>query len=813
MDRAEAERIAELVDYGVLDTAPEEAFDRLTALAAELFDTPIALMTLIDRDRQWFKSRRGLETCATDERRWSFCARAIEQGPDAVMVVEDAAADPLLCSNPLVVDGPRIRFYAGAVLTTPSGHNLGTVCVIDTKPRATPLPSRLNRLRTLAKIAVDELELRRSNRAARERRRMLDLAETMAGVGHWRIDLAAERMIWSDAVYAIHGLPPGSSAPSFSEGLDYYHPDDRQGVVDKVQQAVATKGSFQFQFRLNRADGELRHVIAKGVCDLDPAGEVMAVIGVFQDVTDQVRNLEDIRRSEAQYRLLAENASDLIMRSDAAGRLTYVSPAAGPITGRRPEDLLGQRWSDLLHAEDAQPIEAAMAAQLAGRGAVPPQPIEYRLVRQDGRTLWLEGRPTFALDAEAGATAGITDVVRDITARKQADEELEQARIEAEAAAAVKSDFLANMSHELRTPLTAVLGFSALIAEGADLSPANRSYLARISNAGEVLLATVNDILDFSKLESGQVDIKPLPVSPAKVAGDMLDLFALQAADKNLDLTAEGLDALPPAAAIDSDRVRQILLNLLGNAVKFTSAGGVRLEAGYDPGRERLSFAVVDSGPGIAAQDADRLFRRFSQVDGSTTRRFGGTGLGLAICKGLVEAMGGEIGVDSTVGSGSRFWFSIPAPLAADVASQAEACAEPSMIPPGCRVLLAEDNHVNRALVRTVLEGLEVELTEACDGLEAVTAAQEAPFDVILMDLRMPRLDGVAAARRIRSEDGPNICVPIIAFSADVTARMQPGLFDALVAKPLSAAALIRALANVLTPQHPAIPETLDVAR
>ena len=168
MDRAEADRIAELIGYGVLDTAPEEAFDRLTALAAELFDTPIALMTLVDDERQWFKSRRGLDMVSTD-RRWSFCGYAIEQGPQSLMVVEDAAADERFCANPLVLGHPNIRFYAGAVLTSPRGHNLGTICVIDNKARSAPLPSRLNRLRTLAKIAVDELELRRSNRAAREK--------------------------------------------------------------------------------------------------------------------------------------------------------------------------------------------------------------------------------------------------------------------------------------------------------------------------------------------------------------------------------------------------------------------------------------------------------------------------------------------------------------------------------------------------------------------------------------------------------------------------------------------------------------------
>jgi PAS domain S-box-containing protein len=810
MDRAEAARIAELIDYGVLDTAPEEAFDRLTALAAELFDTPIALMTLIDDERQWFKSRHGLDTCSTD-RRWAFCGYAIEQAPNTVMVVEDAAADERFCANPLVLGDPKIRFYAGAVLTSPSGHNLGAICVIDTKARSAPLPSRLNRLRTLAKIAIDELELRRFNRAVREKQRMLELAETMAGVGHWRMEVPSRRQTWSDAVYAIHGVTRENFNPNADPSSDLIHPEDRKLVIEKVTWAIANRGGVEFQFRLNRPDGALRYVHSKGACDLNENGEVVALIGVFQDVTDQVLSVRDIRRSEAQYRLLAENASDLIMRSDGAGRLTYVSPAVDALIGRRGEDLLGRRWFDFVHPDDAHRVEASQLRQLAGRGVFAPEPIEYRVVHSDGRELWLEGRPTFALDPETGDAVGVTDVVRDISARKAAEEALEQARVEAEAAAEVKSEFLANMSHELRTPLTAVLGFSALIAEDASLSATNKSYLARISNAGEVLLATVNDILDFSKLESGQVEIKPHPASPAALASEMLELFSLQAADKSLQITATGLDDLPPAVSIDANRVRQVLLNLLGNAIKFTSRGGVKLEVAYDGSLERLNVRVIDSGPGISSEDADRLFRRFSQIDASTTRRFGGTGLGLAICKGLIDAMGGQIGVDSKVGEGSRFWFSIPAPAAAALPVVLAADDETSIIAPGCRVLLAEDNPMNRALARTVLESLAVELTEACDGVEAVTAAQELPFDVILMDLRMPRLDGLSAARRIRTEEGPNMCVPIIAFSADVTAQTEPGLFDALVAKPLSAAALIQAMANVMASQYEIHTEPADV--
>jgi len=803
MDRAEAERLSELMSYGVMDTEPEEAFDRLTALAAELFEAPIALISLLDSDRQWFKSRVGIDACST-ERGVSFCAHILDQGRDAVMVVEDAALDPRFCDNPFVTGEASVRFYAGAALCTRSGHTLGSLCVIDTQPRPAPSPAKLKQLQTLARIVVDELELRRANRQSHEKRRLLDLAESLAGVGCWRIDIDTNRVTWSDAVYAIHGLTRQTFDPNLDDAIAFFHPDDQKTIAHLLQMAVAAKSSFQQQLRLIRADGELRDVVSKCNCDLDADGEVTALFGVVQDVTDQVRQVRDIRQSEAQYRLLAENGCDLIMRSDAEGRLTYISPAATAATGYRPEEMLGRGWFEFVHPEDAPQVEAVLRAQLDSRGAQAPQAVEYRVTHRDGHQVWLEGRPTFGVDPDAKGGVVVTDVVRDISAHKEDEEELRKARMEAEAAVQIKSDFLANMSHELRTPLTAVLGFSGLLGEQPDLSPTVKNYIGRISNAGQVLLATVNDILDFSKLESGQVDIKPRPTAPAELAGKMLELFTLHAEQKGLSLESEGLETLPGSLSIDPDRMKQVLLNLIGNAIKFTKTGHVKLEARCEAGQ--LAFAVHDTGPGIAKEDAALLFRRFSQVDASSTRRHGGTGLGLAICKGLVEAMGGTIGVETEVGQGSCFWFSIPAVPAGEAAEKSitevftTRPPRSASIPPGLRVLLAEDNQVNRTLVRTVLATLDVELTEARDGLEAVAAAQSMPFDIILMDLRMPRLDGMAATRRIRTELGPNVCAPIIAFSADAAAQMAAGLFDALVAKPLSPAALIQAMADVMAP-------------
>lgn len=945
--KSESDRLLALDSYDVLDSAPEEAFDRLTALAADLFDVPIALVSLVDAERQWFKSRQGLDAESTP-RDWAFCAHAIEQDSDTTMVVEDATRDARFQGNPLVTGDPNIRFYAGAVLTGTDGHNLGTLCVIDTKTRPAPSDADLRRLRTLARIVVDELELRRTTRLGDEKRRLLDMAEQMSGVGRWRYQVSTGKITWSDEVYRIHGVSRDDYDPDYDGAVGFYHPDDQAEISELLGRAVETGRDFDCELRIKRPDGEQRDVAcrattaygASGVVDtvygvfqditrqkqmvrnleagrdraeelarrasfaeqvaglghwrLDvatraiswsdqmyhiyglepgsnvevdtlqslyhpddaqvnaariaqieagatssdivtrilrrdesvrwlrynsrpergPDGEVVAMVGTVHDITDQRAAENAIAESERRFRSLAVHAPDMITEMGLDGVMTYVSPASQAILGFTPEEMLGRTPFSFMHPDDAARVMEMCRQVLVSKGAVEPWSVEYRAYDKAGRERWMESKPTFVADPASGRFIGLTDAMRDITRRKDLEAELRQARAEAEAATAVKTEFLANMSHELRTPLTSIIGFTRLAAEQSELAPLTRNYVERVGDASRALLCTVNDILDFSKLEAGQVSIQPEPVSLAQLTRATLELFTPQAGAKDLTLTLDD-EAEARVLRLDPDRMRQVLLNLVSNAVKFTAAGGVTLRTRYDSLSGQLTVEVLDTGDGIPPEKQGRLFKRFSQVDGGIARTHGGTGLGLAICKGLVEAMGGEIGADSVPGQGSRFWFRIPAPLS-EIAGAAKAVrsSEPAAFA-GIRVLVVDDHPANRELAKLYLAGLGAEVTEAASGEEAVKAAAEQPFDVILMDLRMPGLDGHGALRQIRSKQGPNDSTPILAFTADadteIAGKLETQGFQDVVAKPMDPVQLIAAVGRAATYMY--APEGLADAR
>ena len=413
--------------------------------------------------------------------------------------------------------------------------------------------------------------------------------------------------------------------------------------------------------------------------------------------------------------------------------------------------------------------------------------------RPDGTIIEVRGTPL--------PGGGFVTTYTDITARKQAERMLILARDRAEEMARAKASFLATMSHEIRTPMNGVLGMLHLLAD-SPLSPEQRDHLSTAQSSAESLLAIINDILDFSKLEAGQMKIEATGFNLARLVDDAVALLRPAATDKGLSLVAVLGSSVPRDVVGDPTRLRQVLSNLMSNAVKFTEKGGITLRVALEEdgtSLAKLRFEVIDTGIGIGPEESSSLFAEFVQADSSITRRFGGTGLGLSICKRLVEMMGGEIGFASMPGQGTTFWFTMRVGLAS-VVDKAPPLAGTPLLPP-LSVLVAEDNPVNQKLTLTLLTRWGHRVTLACNGAEAVDRLLGESFDVVLMDVHMPGIDGLEATRRIRAMGGPMARVPIIAMTADVLegddAKCREAGMNGYVSKPVDPPRLLDALAKV----------------
>jgi PAS domain S-box-containing protein len=646
----------------------------------------------------------------------------------------------------------------------------------------------------LAERRALEKELTASRDLAQHAMRQAEIAETISGVGHWRADYLTDRLEWSEQMYRIYGLDPAGGQPTLATTMEHCHPDDRE----KLAQHRVEHGEDEtdtVSVRLVRPNGEIRYVIANGAVTRGANGEIVSRMGTLSDVTELKRAEAAAQESEERYRFLAEFAPDMITRTTLAGEILYVSPSSERVFGYGPDEMKVLNAQEMVHPEDFGRVMAAIFSLIETRAERLPEPLCYRARRKDGQWIWVEANPTLIFDTLTGEPHEFIDIVRDVTQTKAFETALDEARQRAEDAAAAKSAFLANMSHELRTPLTSIIGFSGLMGERPDLSPETMHFAKRISDASEALLAIINDVLDFSKLEAGQVTLEIQPLSMSRLIEETTGLVAIQAAAKGLQIRAEIDPDIPDQIQGDVARLRQVLLNFLSNAVKFTSEGSVTVMAGWRSGADETSvrIAVTDTGPGISDEGIERLFERFSQAEVSINRTHGGTGLGLAISKGIIELMGGQIGVDTKAGEGSTFWIEVPAQAAAGETAEIEAMAQPEC--PELRVLVVDDKPVNRELVKLMLTPTGLIIEEAAGGAEGVKAALARPFDLILMDVRMPGVDGLEATRVIRATSPFNASTPVLALTADVqpenfAACRDAGMND-IVAKPISPQELI----------------------
>ena len=772
-------------------------FDRLTSLAATLFEAPAALVSITEGHRLRFRSRLGIEVAEVD-RENAFTPHAVALGEGGVLVVEDASADPRFQNSPYVAGEGEVRFYAGAVITTRDGRNVGALCVLDRAPRPFPDEAKLIALKEMAQLAADMLEKRERMQAKAEKLEMLDMAEAMSGVGHWRLDVATNRVTWSDQVYHVHGLDPDEFDPNLGSAIDAYHPRDREVIAGVVQRAIETGEPYDVRLRLIRADGEARLVRTQGTPQRDESGRVTALFGVFQDITEQEASLARARKNEHRYRLLADNMADVLARVKPDGHSNYISPAVEAILGYSRAEMFGTTAQTYVLEED-RPIFMGAMAEVLKTGE--NRRVQYRAVHKTGEHIWVETQLQRVENSKGEGEVII--VIRDIRDRKVLEHDLMAARDRAEAAAKAKSEFLANMSHELRTPLTSVVGFAGLLGQSRTLGDEERRYVERIAAGSEALLAVINDILDYSKLEAGAVELDPHRFDPLALAQAGVELMEGQCRGKGLDLRLESDPDMPAGLIGDSGRLRQVLLNFLSNAVKFTTQGGVTVTASCEPGTDGqvwLSLSVKDTGVGVSDAQVEQLFDRFTQADASTTRTFGGTGLGLAISRQLVEMMGGEIGAFGQPGEGSTFWFQVPLPMADGAEDQAE--GEVAQAIGAARILMADDAPANRELVSVLLGGMGLVVDTVENGAEAVEAVRHEAYDLVLMDVHMPVMDGLDAARAIRALGGATGKIPIIALTANVGREQVQACLEAgmngHLAKPIDVSQMARTLSDWL---------------
>ena len=530
---------------------------------------------------------------------------------------------------------------------------------------------------------------------------------------------------------------------------------------------------------------------------------VEGIVVYFNDVTAQVRAERAQRESEARFKGIVELANDAIVSVDDAHTIVLFNAGAERIFGYAAAEVMGQPL-DLLIPERYRAAHGghitAFGESSGARGALLGQRGCVNGLRKDGAEVVLQTSVS-VLKSERGNV--FTAIIRDVSEQQRAEDELRRAKAAAEAAARAKTDFLATMSHEIRTPLNALIGFSDLLLRG-DVTDAERAhYLSLQRDAGRTLLSVVNDVLDFSKIEAGRLEIETLPTDPRDLVEGCRALFVRAAQEKGLDLCVEVSPEVPAWLSADPTRLRQVLLNLLNNAIKFTSSGRVTLSvavmdaAGRTGGTPMLRIVVADTGIGIPPERVGYLFEAFSQLDRSISRRYGGSGLGLAICRRLVEMMGGRIGVDSTPGEGSAFWLEFPLVEAAAPGVESEPQVAP--LRRAIRVLLAEDLLANRLLVRRILKDAGCQVDEAPDGVAALAAAQECAYDLILMDVQMPVMDGLEATRRIRALPGAAGRVPIVAVTAHALSEQiqecRAAGMDGHLAKPVESKALLRLVA------------------
>ncbi|HRJ72851.1 MAG TPA: PAS domain-containing protein [Terrimicrobiaceae bacterium] len=798
------QRARALADYEILDSPPEASFDDFTRMASQICGTPVSLISLLDAGRQWFKSTHGVEISETPIE-LSFCAHAVAAGE--LLEVPDARNDVRFRENPLVTGFPHVRFYAGAPLVTPEGVGIGSLCVIDTEPRRLT-PEQRNALASLGRQLMHLFELRRVARklrsseaavSAMNRRlenlvgtktselrdseeRFRQLAENSSEV-FWFVSMNPERILYvSPAVEAVWGRPAEEFYRDARAWLKAVHPDDQPRLFSQLAGVTQSKSTrFVTEYRVVRPDGSVRWVLYRGTPLRDASGQLARVGGIASDITEQKNAEEAVRISAERMRLAAQSSQTGIWEWEPqSGELTWNEEMFSLYGLDKDAPTPGlDRWSERLHPDDREMAYRLLDESLKDNAK--PFDLEFRIIRaNDGAVRHLRAMAR-CFQSWDGKQTRMIGTNRDVTDEREREQSLAAAlsqqkalTLAAQAGERAKNEFLAVMSHEIRTPLNSILGFSEILAGNPELSEDSRTHVETIAASGGALLRILNNILDFSRIEAGQLELEKTTFSPAEMIADIHVLFSSQARQNGIDFTVHVDPSVPARTMGDPGRVGQILLNLTGNALKFTDAGSIILGVRPGPSADsEIEFWVEDTGPGIPPGKLESIFDAFTQADSSHARRYGGTGIGLAISRKLAGLMHGSLRAENRPGGGARFFLRVPAPQVEAGPFPEPGLPAPVPSPAGQgTILVAEDDPVNLRLILSLIRKLGHEPLTARNGREAVEIYESHRPSCILMDVQMPEMDGIAATIRIREIESREGSMPV--YISALTANVLP---------------------------------------
>lgn len=794
----EQDRLNKLRSLNVLDPQLDTPLETTVRLVSQITGAPACFLSFIEEDKQIIRQAWGIEISdgARDSR---ICSETI------------LGVEPYSCSlsnqqrlQITTEDYGDFSFYLGFPLLSDQGYALGTLVILDYAPRVLSATQRAS-LEGIATHIVSQLEL--SNKLGSVRRTLASLEDSeqrfrkiadASPVLLWISDEAGNRTLSNTAWCSFTGLTQEQSLAECWR--DTLHPQDRAVYRSKWSECVKVQGKFQHEYRLKHSSGSYRWVMEQAIPLFSSNGRLEAYVSSCVDLS--LRNSDELQyqHNEARFRAISEAAPLGIVVTDSNGTCIYTNSHFQEISGIPADECLGTGWLRTVDPGDAPTLHSALRDATQN---TTPFEMTFRFKPANNTISWCNLKA--ATINTTDAVSGWVFTVQDITAQRTTEEALVTAKNTAEAAMQAKGQFLANMSHEIRTPLTAIIGFADALYD-EPLTAQQLHTVDIIRNNGKHLLSIINQILDLAKIDAGALSIRPTCTSILTLLEEIKLMFSPTVAEKGLAFQVDFDESIPGLLMLDKLRLKQIIINLVSNAIKFTKKGSVSITARWDDNDQYLSLDVSDTGIGIDAQAASHIFEPFAQANESTTRAYGGTGLGLSISKMLATGMSGDLTVSSTPGLGTQFHLSIKAPQASpsEVSTHKRQRERKRRIrarqePLKGRVLFADDALDNRRLVEHLLRKLGANVTLVKDGREALEIVRKETFDLILMDVQMPTMDGLTATKKIR-ESGvttPIVAVSAGAMSSDIEQALSAGC-EMHLSKPFEQADLLKILQRYL---------------